>query len=263
MKKIIVGMLCMSVLLFASTASGQMSKASVTAKKVLPVTTKSSVARDLANKGTIYFQNIDMEQAYGYFADAVKADPNFTYAQVFMSFLTRGEVSKKFAQQAINSAKNKSEGEKLFASLADKNNKAEDYRTIWTKLHTIYPESDLVAGFYVFNLATPEERFAAAQDYVKRFPNNGVIYNMLGYYYMNDKKDMENAKKSFEKYIAMCPKYANPYDSMGEFYLNNGDTENAEKYYTKALEINPFFISSVNAIDKINADKKAKEKAPE
>lgn len=263
MKKIIVGMLCMSVLMFASTASGQMSKAKVSAKKVLPVATKSAIAKDLANKGTISFQNIDMAQAYDYFSQAVKADPNFTYAHVFMTFLSRGEVSKKFAQQAIKSAKNKSEGEKLFASLVDEKNKAEDYRAIWNKLHTIYPDDDLVAGFYVNNQATPDERYAAAQDYIKQFPNNGIVYNMLGYYYMYDKKDMENAKKNFEKYIAMCPKYANPYDSMGEYYLTNGDTENAEKYYTKALEIYPFFISSVNALDKMKADKKAKEKAPE
>ena len=57
------------------------------------------------------------------FSAALKADPNFTYAEVFMTFLTRGEVTKKYAAQALKSAKNKTEGEKLFASLVDEKNK--------------------------------------------------------------------------------------------------------------------------------------------
>jgi Tfp pilus assembly protein PilF len=246
-----------ALLLIVKKAHSQMSK------KLLPLTTNSKVAKDLADKGTVFYQNIDMAQAYNYFSDALKADPDFTYALVFMKFLTRGETSKKYAEQALRSAKNKSDGEKLFASLVDEKNKPEDYPAIWSKLHKIYPDCSLVTGFYINTLATPEERFTAMQEYIKQFPKDGSIYNSLAYYYMNDKKDMENAKKNFEKYKAMCPKFANPYDSMGEYYLNNGDIDNAEKYYTKALEIYPFFNTSVNALDKIKADKKAKEKITE
>ena len=34
----------------------------------------------------------------------------------------------------------------------------------------------------------------------------------------------------------MYPNGYNPYDSMGEFYYNEGDLENAKLYYSKAVE---------------------------
>ena len=63
-------------------------------------------------------------------------------------------------------------------------------------------------------------------------------------------------KQNLEKYISMYPEGCNPYDSMGEYYLNAGDTTNAEKYYKMALEKYPFFNSSINALQKIEASKK-------
>ena len=70
------------------------------------------------------------------------------------------------------------------------------------------------------------------------------------------KKDTAAAKQLFEKYITMYPDGCNPYDSMGEFYLDTGDTANAEKYYKLALEKYPFNISSIEALEKIEAGKK-------
>ena len=67
------------------------------------------------------------------------------------------------------------------------------------------------------------------------------------------------AKQNFEKYISLYPNGSNPYDSMGEFYLITGDTANARKYYNMSLEKYPFSNSSVNAIQKMNDDKKKAE----
>ena len=46
----------------------------------------------------------------------------------------------------------------------------------------------------------------------------------------------EKAKSLFEEYIELYPNGYNPYDSMGEFYYNEGDLENAKLYYSKAVE---------------------------
>ena len=43
-------------------------------------------------------------------------------------------------------------------------------------------------------------------------------------------------KSLFEEYIELYPNGYNPYDSMGEFYYNEGDLENAKLYYSKAVE---------------------------
>ena len=121
MKKISVSILGMLVFLLAATNVQGQTAVAVT-QKVLPITTKSSVAKQLAEKATGHFMNIEFAEAYRYFLDALKADPNFTYAQVFMTYLTKGDVAKKYAASAIKSSQNKSEGEKLFASTVKEKN---------------------------------------------------------------------------------------------------------------------------------------------
>lgn len=63
-------------------------------------------------------------------------------------------------------------------------------------------------------------------------------------------------QNKISKNISLYPDGCNPYDSMGEFYLNTEDTTNAEKYYKMALEKYPFNSSSVDALQKINDAKK-------
>jgi TolA-binding protein len=173
-----------------------------------------------------------------------------------MSNLSRGESSKDYARRALQSAANKTEGEKLFASLATEGSTPESRREIIGKLYAMFPDGAMLGTFYVNTRATPEERFTAAQEYIKKFPDQPSMYNTIAYYYMLDKKDLDMAKQNLEKYMSMYPDGCNPYDSMGEYYLNAGDTTNAEKYYKMALEKYPFFNSSINALQKIEAAKK-------
>ena len=270
MKKItmsILGMLFLVCMVFSSTAQNASlvkQKAVTRGKeggnlKTMTWTTKSEAARKLASEGTGYFMNIEFSQAYEKFAAALKLDPDFTVALVFMVNLTSGETKNDYRKKAMNSVANKTEGEKLFATLADEKNSQAQNRETWAKLHTMFPDGSMIGHFYALTRETPEEKFTAAADYIKQFPDKAAMHNMMGYYYMLDKKDMESAKKSFEKYIALYPTGCNPYDSMAEFYLTNGDKENAKKYYTIALEKYPFNISSVNALEKMKEEKKTEK----
>ena len=222
--------------------------------KTMTWTTKSKQAKELAYSGAAHLMNAEAEQAFTDFSAALKLDPDFTIALTFMSNLTRGEARKMYAEKALKTAANKTEGEKLFATLVNEKNTPEQNREIWAKLHSMFPDGEMIGDRYVQTRATPEERFAAAQEYIAKFPKQPAMYNTIAYYYMLDKKDNENAKKNLEKYIAMYPDGANPYDSMGEFYLNTGDMENSRKYYTMALDRYPFYNSSLTALQKI-ADK--------
>lgn len=224
--------------------------------KTMTWTTKSDEAKKLASEGADYFMNIEFPQAYEKFKQALKLDPDFTVALVFMTNLTRGDVKKEYAQRAIKSAETKTEGEKLFASMVKEGATPEANRDVWEKLHNMFPDGGMIGNFYVVTRATPEERFKAAQDYIAKFPKNACMYNTLAYYYMLDKKDMAKAKECFEKYIELYPGGYNPYDSMGEYYLTAGDTENSKKYYTMAVEKYPFSTSSVEALQKINDNAK-------
>jgi Tfp pilus assembly protein PilF len=220
--------------------------------KKMTWTTKSEAARKLAMEAAEDFMNIERPQAYEKFKKALELDPNFTVALVFMSNLTEGEARKDYSNKALKSAETKTEGEKLFASLVKEELTSEARRDIWEKLHNMFPDGATLNNFYVVTRATPEERFKAAQDYIKKFPDKPWMYNTIAYFYMQDKKDMDKAKECFEKYIALYPKGYNPYDSMGEYYMTAGDMASAKKYYTMAVEKYPFSNSSVEALQKIN-----------
>jgi Tfp pilus assembly protein PilF len=224
--------------------------------KTMTWTTKSDAAKTLASEGADYFMNIEFPQAYEKFKKALELDPDFTVALVFMANLTEGAVKKDYAQKAVESSANKTEGEKLFASIVKEGNSREANRDAWEKLHAMFPDGGMIGDFYVVTRATPEERFAAAQDYIAKFPKNACMYNTIAYYYMLDKKDMAKAKECFEKYIELYPDGYNPYDSMGEYYITAGDVANAKKYYTMAVEKYPFSNSSVIALQKMNDDAK-------
>ena len=219
-------------------------------------TTKSEEAKDLAGSGSKHFMNAEFAQAYNDFSAALKLDPDFTIVLAFMTNLTTGETQKMYAKKTLESAGNKTDGEKLFASLVDEKNKRAERADIVAKLHTMFPDGAMIANLYVQTRAKPEDQLTAAGEYLKKFPDEPSGYNTMGYMNLQVKKDTAAAKQLFEKYITMYPDGCNPYDSMGEFYLDAGDTANAEKYYKMALEKYPFNISSVEALEKIEAAKK-------
>jgi Tfp pilus assembly protein PilF len=220
--------------------------------KTMTWTTKSEAAKKLAQEAAEDFMNIERPQAYEKFKKALELDPNFTVALAFMTNLTEGEVRKSYAIKTLKSAENKTEGEKLFASLVNEDMTTEARRDIWEKLRNMFPDGAMLNSFYVITRATPEERFKAAQGFIEKFPDKPWMYNTIAYYYMLDKKDMTKAKECFDKYIKLYPNGYNPYDSMGEYYMTAGDVANAKKYYTMAVEKYPFSTSSVEALQKIN-----------
>jgi tetratricopeptide (TPR) repeat protein len=223
-------------------------------------TSSSEPAKEFALNGADHYMNAEFERAYNDFFTALRLDSDFTVALVFMSNLTVGDTRKMYARKAVQSAANKTEGEKLFASSVDEKTTQDNRREIWAKLHAMFPDGIMLANIYVQTRATPDEQFAAGQDFIKKFPDQPSMYNTIAYYYMGVKKDNAMAKQYFEKYISMYPDGSNPYDSMGEFYMNTGDIVNAEKYYRIALEKYPFTTSSLNALQKIADGKKSTEK---
>jgi len=214
-------------------------------------TTSSKEALDQAEIGITHLMNVEFPQAYEAFSNAVKLDPNFTPPLVLLANMSVGATRKAFADRALKSAENKTEGEKLFASIVEAKDRA-SAGDILAKLHQMFPDGSLIAWYYAQTRSTPDENFKASEDNLKKFPDNPAFYNTMAYMYMQQKKDNAKAKEYFDKYVEMYPDGYNPYDSMGEYYLNVGDTTNSKKYYMLSLEKYPFANSSLNALEKIN-----------
>jgi tetratricopeptide (TPR) repeat protein len=78
-----------------------------------------------------------------------------------------------------------------------------------------------------------EFREAAASDHAK--PGD---FNSLGYYYL-ERGDVQNAIEIFRINIENFPDDGDLYDSLGEAYVAGGDKANATIYLKKAIEMNP------------------------
>ena len=223
--------------------------------KTITWTTISEEAKKLAIKGANYMVNFESAQAYDVFKAALKLDPEFTIPLVFMATLTVGETQKNYIEKATKSAVNKTSGEKLFASTINPNITQVAYRQTWADLYDMFPDESLVGAYYVFTRLNSKQQFIAGEDFIKKFPNEPSIYNIMGFLYLQLKKDTSTAKSFLEKYIELYPEGCNPYDSMGEFYFDIGDMVNAEKYYNMALEKYPFNISSMDKLKEIKSIK--------
>ncbi len=237
------------IVFFLFTAQG------IAQKKTMTWTTKSDQAKELAGKGAFHMMNIEFAQAYDKFLQALELDPDFTVVLTLMTNLTSGNTRKSYSERAMASATGKTAGEQLFVTLAKPDNTNADNQKIWADLYAMFPDGSFIGFLYVITRAAPEEQFTAAQEYLAKFPDQPSIHNILGYGYMQVKKDNASAKEHFEKYVQLYPDGCNPYDSYGEYYFNTGDMENAEKYYRMALEKYPFNSSSIDKLKEIKAAK--------
>ncbi|WP_338764522.1 serine hydrolase [Bernardetia sp. ABR2-2B] len=78
--------------------------------------------------------------------------------------------------------------------------------------------------------------------------------NQLGYKLI-EKEQIEDAIKIFQLLISEFPNSSNPYDSMGEAYYLNGNTDLALLNYKKSLELNPTNSNAEKMIEKIESEK--------
>ena len=94
---------------------------------------------------------------------------------------------------------------------------------------------------------------SALAEYKRLLDNPAGLYfdepsfNGFGYYLLGGGQVAE-AIELFKLNVAAFPESANVYDSLGEAYMNHGDTEAAIANYRKSLELNP---NSENAKSKL------------
>ena len=79
-------------------------------------------------------------------------------------------------------------------------------------------------------------------------------FNVLGYRLLNKEKFAE-AIKIFKLNAEVYPESSNVYDSLGEAYMKNGDTEFAVSNYRKSLELNPNNENAKKMLEELEAEK--------
>jgi len=91
------------------------------------------------------------------------------------------------------------------------------------------------------------EKLIKAKDYEI---TSSRLLNQLGYELLSENK-INMAIGIFKLNIRLFQNEANPYDSLGDAYLQKGDAKNALISFEKALELDPDFESSKTKLEKL------------
>lgn len=102
------------------------------------------------------------------------------------------------------------------------------------------------------------KQLKASKSSVFNFDDENELNN-LGYQLIQDNR-IEDAIKIFELSVSEFPDSFNPYDSLGEAYFLNGDTEKAVSNYKKSLELNPNNENAERVILNINFQNRETDK---
>src|SRR5690606_12232365 len=99
-----------------------------------------------------------------------------------------------------------------------------------------YPKDRYLHLMVMYFLHGQNSEISIGENLVKRYPKFAPAYNLLGYAYMHNGQ-APKAQAYFDKYLALLPNEANPYDSQGDFMMHMGRTEEAIPLYEKAASL--------------------------
>ncbi len=214
-------------------------------------------------KAMFYYMNIEREMAYTYYKGSLEFDSTLFGSHVMLAWMSpAGGIRKMHQDKARELVKDNNENSKLLVSFFDIDLPAGEERRakrheIWSKMYEIEPDGRFIHFYYALTKPTPEERISELEVLLEKQKNDnnflgvGHILNRLGYFnYGLGNKD--KAKNYFDQYIKAYPDGYNPYDSMGDYYSNEKDYENALSYYQKSLDRYPANRSSIKKIREIN-----------
>ncbi|MBK8552855.1 MAG: serine hydrolase [Ignavibacteria bacterium] len=109
----------------------------------------------------------------------------------------------------------------------------------------------------ILNKTILTKGMSEAADEFNALKNNQKDYyidegeiNQLGYNLVNEYK-IDEAIEVFKLNVEAFPNSSNVYDSLGEAYMNKGETELAILNYKKSIELNPKNESGIRALSKL------------
>jgi tetratricopeptide (TPR) repeat protein len=219
------------------------------ASETMPVTTSSAKARALYEKAMADYENLYLERANEEWRAAVKADPNFALAQVWIAFNSRDPGEANAARAKAKSLISKvTPGERLmikWITNVQENNfisgiaAMNDMLAMYSKdKRVLY----LAGNWLVFENSweQAEKIFERALAIDKDYP---AALNDLGYACAHN-REYDKAFAIMDRYVAVLSKEPNPQDSYAELLRMAGHFDKALEHYRASLKIDPNFVSS-------------------
>lgn len=232
----------------AMCASGRASEANAPAK--LPVTTSSAAAARYFESAMVHYENHRWNLALNDWNEAIKADPNFAQAYVWICFTTADPAEESRDRAKAESLVNTvTPGEQLLIRWMSgvRENRYVEGIMAMNDMLALFPHDkrlNFMVGYWLFRW---QDEYEVSKKLTQRAladdPNYATCYNQLGYLYSRT-GDIEKALEYIEKYIEFLPNEPNPHDSYGEMLRFAARYPEALEQYRIALKIDPgFYIS--------------------
>lgn len=216
------------------------------------VTSRSDEARREYLEAEADISRFYVADARVHLARALQLDPEFPLALSRFAMMEkdsgRDDRAKSLVAQAMSHLDRVTERERYrirLAAAAIDGNDAEVEKIV-TAFIADFPEDKealLTCAHRAWNEGDHDKGIAFYERLLEIDPSCADAYNQLGYTAAR-RGEFAKAEEHFQKYAFIAGEIANPYDSLGELYLNIGRYDDAEKALTKSLEIRPDFHAS-------------------
>jgi tetratricopeptide (TPR) repeat protein len=164
-----------------------------------------------------------------------------SYKNEIQFYMTLGNEPDYFAtlDEFVNIVESKSPKNFKFSyvKFEKDNHGSVPHLSIYKGLESIFDDWKLSKDEFNAGIAAIDKHY---QQISKKYGYEVVVpeltINALGYSYLNG-KDINEAIRVFKENVKRHPNSANVYDSLGEAYETDGQLAEAEKNYTKAVEL--------------------------
>jgi len=233
-----------------AAAAGDQGPSASTQLQKLPVTTASQAAARYFESGMVHYENHRWNLALNDWNEAVKLDPNFAQAYVWICFTTADPAEEaRDRGRAKALSKDVTPGEQLlirWMAGVHENRYVEGIMAMNDML-AMFPHDkrlNFLVGYWLFR-SQDEYEFSRKLTLraINDDPNYATCYNQLGYIYSRT-GDFDKALEYTAKYIEFLPNEPNPHDSYGEMLRFAGRYQEALAQYRIALKIDPTFYIS-------------------
>ena len=210
--------------------------------KVMNWTSESDEAKNAFNIGLWELYNLEWEKANELFSEAIETDESFAMAYAMRArthnLMQNQSASAEDLEVAVSMSENASPEEKkmIMALSSDSELGTNSFNKVIERLVRRYPDGSFLRMESIFATMSeigPDLIIRRAKDLYAMNPNFTPALNIMGYAYM-EKDEFDLAKETLQEQVRRQSGKANPYDSLGDYFLAVNDNEMALKYFEQS-----------------------------
>ena len=210
--------------------------------KVMNWTSESDEAKNAFNIGLWELYNLEWEKANELFSEAIETDESFAMAYAMRArthnLMQNQSASAEDLEVAVSMSENASpEEQKMIMALSsDSELGTNSFNKVIERLVRRYPDGSFLRMESIFATMSeigPDLIIRRAKDLYAMNPNFTPALNIMGYAYM-EKDEFDLAKETLQEQVRRQSGKANPYDSLGDYFLAVNDNEMALKYFEQS-----------------------------